>query len=492
MSAAVVPDVEAAFATLAGLVLEDGRCWGEVAADWQVADAMAVLDRRPPAPRMHYLTRPRGGSKTTDLAAVGIAWLLEQSCPGEQGYVVASDEDQAADLLLALGGLARRTDGVGASLRVEKGRAVRPSTGAALNVLAADGPSAYGKRPALTIVDEFAQWPDTRNARSVWEAVTSAVPKVPGGRLVILTTAGDPAHFSFRVLDEARKAPADWRVQEVAGPLPWRTEDDLRKQRGLLPDWSYRRLHLNEWVAADDSLVDVDVLRRCCTFDGPLPFRTGVRYVLGVDLATRRDSTVVSVCHVESLAAGRRRVVLDRQLVWTPKRGEPVALEHVEQQVASLAVEYAGGVFGKHSVSAPVVFDPAEGRLMMDRLRTQGIAVTAFDFTTGSVGRLGSLLFQLLRDELLALPANDEALFDELSHVRLRETSLGQVRLDHDSGRHDDRAVSIALAAQHLLGPGSSPAAPLLVSGSTGRSRYDGDLSARQNTDFMNLLEVDF
>ena len=62
MSTAVVPDVEAAFATLAGLVLEDGRCWGEVAADWQVADALAVLDQSPDAPRMHFWTRPRGGS----------------------------------------------------------------------------------------------------------------------------------------------------------------------------------------------------------------------------------------------------------------------------------------------------------------------------------------------------------------------------------------------------------------------------------------------
>jgi hypothetical protein len=54
------------------------------------------------------------------------------------------------------------------------------------------------------------------------------------------------------------------------------------------------------------------------------------------------------------------------------------------------------------------------------------------------------------------LPADDEALLDELAHVRLRETSLGRVRLDHSAGRHDDRAVSIALAANHLLAMGRS------------------------------------
>ena len=36
------------------------------------------------------------------------------------------------------------------------------------------------------------------------------------------------------------------------------------------------------------------------------------------------------------------------------------------------------------------------------------------------------------------------------AHVRLRETSPGVYRLDHDSGRHDDRAVSLALGVDYL------------------------------------------
>jgi len=42
-------------------------------------------------------------------------------------------------------------------------------------------------------------------------------------------------------------------------------------------------------------------------------------------------------------------------------------------------------------------------------------------------------------------------LLDELAHVRLRESSPGVYRLDHDSGRHDDRAVALALAVTTLL-----------------------------------------
>ncbi len=44
-----------------------------------------------------------------------------------------------------------------------------------------------------------------------------------------------------------------------------------------------------------------------------------------------------------------------------------------------------------------------------------------------------------------------EALIEELGNVRLIETSPGSYRIDHDSGEHDDRVISLSLAAQHLL-----------------------------------------
>ncbi|HEV2809764.1 MAG TPA: hypothetical protein VGV93_05115 [Acidimicrobiales bacterium] len=58
---------------LAGLVLEDGRRWGEAAEPWQWTDAQAVLDPGHEDPRSHFLTRPRGRSKTSDLGGVATA-----------------------------------------------------------------------------------------------------------------------------------------------------------------------------------------------------------------------------------------------------------------------------------------------------------------------------------------------------------------------------------------------------------------------------------
>ena len=84
-----------------------------------------------------------------------------------------------------------------------------------------------------------------------------------------------------------------------------------------------------------------------------------------------------------------------------------------------------------------------------------------FTFTAATVGRLATTLLQLIREHALALP-DDPDLIDELRNVRLRETSPGVYRLDHDRNRHDDRAVALALAASYLVS--TATAQPIRVS----------------------------
>jgi hypothetical protein len=81
--------------------------------------------------------------------------------------------------------------------------------------------------------------------------------------------------------------------------------------------------------------------------------------------------------------------------------------------------------------------------------RDRGVDVTEWSFTSQSVGRLGATLHTLMRDHRLALPP-DQELLDELATVRLRESAPGILRLDHDAGKLDDRAVSLGLAALAL------------------------------------------
>jgi len=427
-------------AIVAALVLEDGREWGAIAAPWQWDDVGAIFGN---AVRRHFLTRPRGGSKTMDLGAVALAWLVTVAPAGARGYVVAVNKDQAALLVDAAAGLVDRTPALRGSVTVQSLRLVARS-GASVTVLAADGPAAFGLRPSLLIVDEFAQWPETRNPKLLWSALVSATHKVPGCKLVVLTSAGEPGHFSSGVLDIAKAHPEEWRVNEIPGPLPWVDPADLDAQRRLLTPSAFARLHLNQWTAAEDRLVSADDLRACTLHESVLDPVPGVSYVAGLDIGLKKDRTVLSVCHAEEGESGRM-IVLDRQIVWQGTRTRPVDLGDVEATCIHVTDTYARCRF---------VVDPWQAAQLAQRLRHRRISVVEFTFGQQSVGRLAQRLYNLLREHSLALPGDDAELLDELANVRIRETSPGVFRMDHDADRHDDRAISLALAANELLESG--------------------------------------
>src|SRR5439155_8989721 len=188
------------------------------------------------------------------------------------------------------------------------------------------------------------------NARRFHEAITSGLPKVPGARSVVITTAGDPAHWSRRVYDQALVESGLWRVSEVHGPAPWIPARLIEAERRRLPESSFRRLFENRWAASEDRLVRPDDVAACVSLAGPQPPRAGVSYVVTLDLGWRTDRTAIAVAHVEP-AGDTRRVVLDRLEVIQGSREREVDLTGVEDLVLELAVQYG---------RAPVFFDPAQ------------------------------------------------------------------------------------------------------------------------------------
>ncbi len=96
----------AAREVLGALRLEDGRRWIEAAHDFQLDDATAVLDGAEP---YNYLTRSRGSSKTTDLAAAALSALL--SAQGRvRAYWLAADADQGRLAIDCVQGFVARTE----------------------------------------------------------------------------------------------------------------------------------------------------------------------------------------------------------------------------------------------------------------------------------------------------------------------------------------------------------------------------------------------
>lgn len=424
---------------LSRLILEDARRWIEVAADFQLADALAVLEGDQP---YQFLTRARGTSKTTDLAAVALSDLLTLPT-ADRLYWIGADSDQGSLALDAIAGFAARSAWIGSRIEIQNRRVIVTATGASLDVLSADAAGAYGLLPRAVYVDELAQWADTPAPRRLWEAISTAVAKRTDAKLVVLTTAGDPAHFSAEILDHAKTSPL-WRVNEVPGPSPWADPARLAEQEARLTESAYARLFLNKWTSAEDRLTTLESVRECVGHDGPLAYDRTFDYLIGLDIGLKRDRTVAVVAHREG-----SRIVLDRIATWQGSRLRPVKIEAVEEWVVQ-----ASESFGK----ARIVADPWQSIGLLQRLKKSGLRAEEFTFSQQSVGRLASTLYGLLRDRNLAIP-NDAELIDELAHVRLIEKSPGVFRMDHDPGRHDDRAVALALAATSLLQK-SDPAAP--------------------------------
>ena len=424
---------------LAALVLEDGRRWGEVCADFQMEDAEAIFSDV--GPQWHFLTRPRGGSKTTDLAGVALCWLATTAPPGARGYVVASDRDQAALLTDAAAGLVDRTPELRSVVAVRQFKIVA-NNGATVEVLAADGSSAFGLRPSL-VVDELAVWPNTRNAQRVWSAIVSSLGKVKGSKFVCITSAGEPSSFAYRTLQNAKKSPDRWHVHEVEGPLPWVNVDDLKAQG--LRDSEYARLHLNLWTQAEDRLVSADDLEAAAVLDGDQDPKTRLRYIVSCDLGLVRDRTVICVGHAEPTSpepGAPRRVVIDSLRKWRGSHRKPVQLAEIEAYLCLISERYN---------RAKILADPWQAAGLLQRLKSQGVRAEQFPFTTTSTGRIGQALHLALRNRLLWIP-NDADLLAELARVRLRETGIGTARLDHDSDGHDDQAVAIAIIVAELVG----------------------------------------
>ncbi len=425
---------------LASFVMPDDCRLGQMAEAAQWVDFGAVLDTESATP-YHFLTRARGRSKTSDLAAIVQVAIVAQLRPGSRCYAVAADRDQGRLLLDAFRGFAERTPSLEGRFVIGAFKATDLETGSTLEILAADASGSWGLRPDFVVIDEVANWPSTSQPKVVFEAITSAVAKVPGCRLVLLTSAGEPAHWSYKVLEHAKADPM-WRVNELWGPAPWMSKERLEEQRRRLPESSFQRLFLNEWTASEDRLTSLDDLRACVVLDGPLDPERGVRYVISLDLGLKRDRTVAVVAHAEhdQRKPGQRKVILDRIEVWQGTRTNPVKVEAVERWLLQAHRQFNG---------ARIVLDPWQAIGLAQRLRDRGVRVEEFTFSSGSVGRLASGLHLALRNQALALP-DDKELLDELANVRLRETSPGVLRMDHDPDQHDDRAVAVALCVQAL------------------------------------------
>lgn len=428
-----------ALGLLNALVVDsDGARWGERATDLQREDAHALLDRG--GVRRHWIGRPRGYAKTDDLAAITTVAMLERLHAGDEALAIASDREQAGILVRRIRWIATRTPELGSALTIDRYQ-VRSSAGVRLEAMASDASGSWGRTPAWTVADELCQWSRSPSARELWISTSTAAVKVPTSVLAVISTAGEPDHWSRGVYENAVEDAA-WRVSETHDPAPWISPEDIEAERRRLPESVFARLWENRWVSGEDTLLRYEDVAACASLPGALDPVLGTQYVVGVDLGIRRDRAVVAVCHLERLPDdGGTQVVTDHLDVFKATHGQDIDLQRVEDTVLTRAQAY------NHAVT---IFDPAQGFFMMQRLRKAGLRVVEHVFSATSNSRRALVILELVRGHRLLLPEDPEVV-EEFSALRLIQRGPGLYRYDHLAGKHDDIVTAIGLGAAHLL-----------------------------------------
>lgn len=201
--------------------------------------------------RKAWLCRPRGHSKSLDLACMAL-WALCFAARPVHGVVGAGDQDQAGIIRSAARKLILLNAWLEESLDLQSWKIVNPRTDSYLEILSADAATSWGTfEPDFILLDEVSHW----KSDGLWNSLFSACEKRATCLLVVITNAGYTLHFSADLHERFSEAP-DWYQHKLRGPqASWITDKQLASQRRGLSDAVFNRVWLNQWQSGIDQAV---------------------------------------------------------------------------------------------------------------------------------------------------------------------------------------------------------------------------------------------
>ena len=355
---------------------------------------------------------PRGNGKTHLVAAIALHHLL--TVENAAVYCAAASREQARILFEAASTFARILDHQNVVDRhLELRWCEDPSKPRAftrhLRTLAAEARLLHGLKPTLAVIDEMHAHPDDQ----VYIAMRSAMLKVPGSKMIVISSAGQGADSplgrirtrGFAQPDVVRKGAftdakgpnlrlLEWSLPEDAdisdpnvvkkcSPASWISVESLAETREAVPELAFRRFHCGQWTAVEGHWLPAGAWQAC---EGSPQFAAGEDVWVGVDVGGERSAS--AVVHLNA----RLHVGVD------VFHGDQGVLDCVDK------VRELAGTYNMREV----VFDPWRFGQAAQELEREGITMTAFPQSDARMIPASDRLYRAIVEQRIVLPAHDE------------------------------------------------------------------------------------
>ena len=279
--------------------------------------------------RRSYIEVPRGNAKSTLSSALALYMLAADGEGGAEVYSLATTRDQARIVFGDAQTMARQSAGFRARFGVGVGAHNMHvmASGSKFEALSAEGSTLDGLNIHFGCVDEL----HAHKTRTVYDVVETGTGKRDNSLLWVITTAGsnrsgicyEVRTFVTRLLDGVFEDDSQFGIiYGLDETDDWITEESLIKAN---PNWgvsvrpevllplqakamqlpsavnNFKTKHLNEWVNADTSWMDMRAWDRCANPSLTLEAYAGQPCWIGLDLASKVDiaALVLVFAHLE-------------------------------------------------------------------------------------------------------------------------------------------------------------------------------------------------
>ncbi len=427
------------------------------------------------------------GSDKTHESARQLCYLLGWSKRRLYCYVCAGKEEQAALITKAMRGILTDNPWIAERVRVTELTATGTS-GSELTLLTMNAYTSQGAFPDYIIAEEVTHWLYDEG-RAFWESfVLGSINKRPNCVLSVSTNAGHRGSWQW---DERNRISASkyWSFYEapVGPPLPsWMSPPKIEDaSQGMAPG-ERDRLYKNRWVDPGEEhgyLTEAEALQcRDMTLTEVTHGERYQEYYAVIDYGGVNDRTALGVLHA---LPGTDRAVVDRLDCWQGTHEHRIAI--VSDGSTDRCVEDWIEAVRRNFRLAGLIVDPAQMEGLAIKYERMGVNVIRFEYLGGKTNyRLAQVLKTSVQNRKVSwspdagrLPTHfvergrrrqieDVTLEQELAMLVTKPMSYGY-RIDHESGRHDDRCWVVGAGLLHVLpnalppgshGPTSTGAVP--------------------------------